>query len=82
MPITSCDIARDTQVGPRVIDANQKLIVHLLTANPGVMGIYVSFIIFVSACRAVAADKEPLMEFLELLDVLEGVPPAQSDSRH
>jgi hypothetical protein len=80
MPITSCDIARDAQVGPRIIDANQKLIVHFITANPGVMGIYVSFVIFISACKAVGA--EPLMEFLELLDVLEGVPPAQSDSRH
>ena len=78
--ITATDVARDPQISQRLVEANREPIKYLLTANPGSLGVYLAFIVFVSACMA--ADREPLMEFLELMDVLDGVPPALTRTAH
>ena len=78
--ITASDVARDPTISQRLFEANLSPMKYLLTANPGSLGVYVAFLVFVSACKA--SDREPLMEFLDLLDVLEGVPPALTRTAH
>jgi hypothetical protein len=78
--ITATDVARDPGLSQRLVETNLSPIKYILAANPGSLGVYLAFIVFVSACTA--ADREPLMEFLELFDVLDGVPPAPTRTAH
>ena len=78
IPITTIDVARDQEIAEAIVHNSFEPMKFILRANPGALGVYVTFVMFVSACKA--ADFDPMMEFLELMDVLEGVPPAVSRS--
>jgi hypothetical protein len=78
IPITTIDVARDQEIAEAIVHNSFEPMKFILRANPGALGVYVTFVMFVSACQA--ADFDPMMEFLELMDVLEGVPPAVSRS--
>ena len=78
MNITPIDVAGDQEIAEAIVHNSFEPMKFILRANPGALGVYVTFVMFVSACQA--ADFDPMMEFLELMDVLEGVPPAVSRS--
>ena len=78
MNITPIDVAGDQEIAEAIVHNSFEPMKFILRANPGALGVYVTFVMFVSACKA--ADFDPIMEFLELMDVLEGVPPAVSRS--
>ena len=78
MNITPIDVAGDQEIAEAIVHNSFEPMTFILRANPGALGVYVTFVMFVSACQA--ADFDPMMEFLELMDVLEGVPPAVSRS--
>ena len=78
MNITPIDVAGDQEIAEAIVHNSFEPMKFILRANPGALGVYVTFVMFVSACKA--ADFDPMMEFLQLMDVLEGVPPAVSRS--
>ena len=78
MNITPIDVAGDQEIAEAIVHNSFEPMKFILRANPGALGVYVTFVMFLSACKA--ADFDPMMEFLQLMDVLEGVPPAVSRS--
>lgn len=71
MTITASDIMYDHKMGQNLISLNTQLIMMLAKHNPGVIGVFVSFMIFQAICAEAGVD--PLREYMELNDALQGV---------